>query len=294
MRQRHVARLTVAALAARARRIALGPTRGRIAAGTEAAATAPPTGSPTARPSRCAANCCGAARRRPGPRTRALDLDPLRLRRQPLPARSRARWRSRATSPTCGGARRWPGAAGTPLVFRAGGTSLNGQAPERRHPDRLPPPLQQASAWRTAARACGSSRASCSVTSTACWPATAGASGPTRPAPRSPASAAWWPTTPAGCAAASHADSYRTVRSLTFVLANGAVIDTAAAGAAEGFAAAAPELAARPARDPRGAARRPRARRAHRPQVRDQEHDRLPAVRVPRRRRRRWRSSGAC
>ncbi len=40
-----------------------------------------------------------------------------------------------------------------------------------------------------------------------------------------------------------HADSYSTVSSLTFVLANGAVIDTAAEGAGEAFAAAAPELA---------------------------------------------------
>jgi D-lactate dehydrogenase len=40
------------------------------------------------------------------------------------------------------------------------------------------------------------------------------------------------------------ADSYRTVSALTFVLANGAVIDTAAPDAEERFAAAAPELAA--------------------------------------------------
>ncbi|HYU15478.1 MAG TPA: FAD-binding oxidoreductase, partial [Candidatus Acidoferrum sp.] len=39
------------------------------------------------------------------------------------------------------------------------------------------------------------------------------------------------------------ADSYSTVRSLTFVLASGTVIDTASAGAAERFAAAEPELA---------------------------------------------------
>jgi D-lactate dehydrogenase len=39
------------------------------------------------------------------------------------------------------------------------------------------------------------------------------------------------------------ADSYRTVRSMTFVLPGGAVIDTAAAGAEATFAAAAPELA---------------------------------------------------
>jgi D-lactate dehydrogenase len=40
------------------------------------------------------------------------------------------------------------------------------------------------------------------------------------------------------------ADSYQTVRALTLVLANGAVIDTAAADAEQRFAAAAPELAA--------------------------------------------------
>ncbi|HEY6523827.1 MAG TPA: FAD-binding oxidoreductase, partial [Solirubrobacteraceae bacterium] len=40
------------------------------------------------------------------------------------------------------------------------------------------------------------------------------------------------------------ADSYRTVSSMTLVLASGAVIDTAAAGAEQQFAAAAPELAA--------------------------------------------------
>jgi len=40
-----------------------------------------------------------------------------------------------------------------------------------------------------------------------------------------------------------HADSYRTVRSLTFVLPSGAVIDTAEAGAEARFAAEAPELA---------------------------------------------------
>jgi D-lactate dehydrogenase len=39
-------------------------------------------------------------------------------------------------------------------------------------------------------------------------------------------------------------DSYRTLRSLTFVLPSGTAIDTAAPGAAEGFAAAEPELAA--------------------------------------------------
>ncbi len=40
-----------------------------------------------------------------------------------------------------------------------------------------------------------------------------------------------------------HADTYRTLHSITFMLANGALIDTAAADAEERFAAAAPELA---------------------------------------------------
>ena len=41
-----------------------------------------------------------------------------------------------------------------------------------------------------------------------------------------------------------HADSYSTVSAITFVLADGTVIDTAAPAAGEAFAAAAPELAA--------------------------------------------------
>ena len=67
--------------------------------------------------------------------------------------------------------------------------------------------------------------------------------------------------------------------------ASGTTIDTAAPDAAERFAAAEPELAAGPGRDPRRDPRRRRAERAHPPQVRDQEHDRLPALRLPRRRR---------
>ena len=46
-----------------------------------------------------------------------------------------------------------------------------------------------------------------------------------------------------GMRCGTHADSYSTVRSLTFVLPNGAVIDTAAPNAEAEFAAAAPELA---------------------------------------------------
>ena len=81
------------------------------------------------------------------------------------------------------------------------------------------------------------------------------------------------------------ADSYRTVAALTFALPSGTVIDTAAEGAAERFAAAEPELVAGLDGDPRRDPLRRRPPRADRPQVRDQEHDRLPALRLPRRRR---------
>ena len=69
------------------------------------------------------------------------------------------------------------------------------------------------------------------------------------------------------------------------------MIDTAAPGAEEQFAAARARAGRRPGRDPRRAARRRRAGGARAAQVRDQEHDGLPALRVPRRRRRRSRSS---
>ncbi len=80
------------------------------------------------------------------------------------------------------------------------------------------------------------------------------------------------------------ADSYRTVRSMTLVLANGTVIDTAAPDAEQRFADGAPELAAGLSQMRDELRRRPGAVAAHRPQVRDQEHDRLPAVRLSGRR----------
>ena len=49
---------------------------------------------------------------------------------------------------------------------------------DRRHPARLPPPLQSGHASKTTARGCGCSRAPCSAASTGAWPATAGALGP--------------------------------------------------------------------------------------------------------------------
>ena len=78
-------------------------------------------------------------------------------------------------------------------------------------------------------------------------------------------------------------DSYSTVRSLSFVLPSGTQIDSAATGAEERFAEAEPELA-------RGLAEirdeiRADAELSERiaAQVRDQEHHRLPALRLPRR-----------
>ena len=131
---------------------------------------------------------------------------------------------------------------GVPLVFRAGGTSLNGQAQTdsvmvdvRRHWQRARV-LEDGAAVRVKpgivvgqvnrllaryARKLGPDPASSDI---ACVGGViANNSG--------------------GMRCGVVADSYRTVRSLKLVLANGAVIDTADADAEEQFAAAAPELA---------------------------------------------------
>jgi D-lactate dehydrogenase len=133
-------------------------------------------------------------------------------------------------------------AQSTPIVFRAGGTSLNGQAQSdsilvdvRRHWSRIR--VQEAGQTVRVApgavlghvnrllarhgRKLGPDPASSDI---ACvGGVVANNSG--------------------GMRCGVVADSYRTVRSLTFVLPNGAVIDTAAPDAEEKFAAAAPELA---------------------------------------------------
>ena len=235
------------------------------------------------------------ARARRGSATRALDL--VRYASDASPYRSiPGRWRSRATSPTCRRCSRSRARTGTPLVFRAGGTSLNGQSQTRR-----------ASWWTSAA----TSSASASRTEGARVRAQPGVD----PRPRQPHARP--PRQAHRPRPGEHRHRLRrrrggqqlgrdalrrprrllqhAVSSLTFVLANGAVIDTAADGRrARRFAAAAPELAAGLRGDPRRAARRRGAVRADRAQVRDQEHDRLSPVRVPRRRRSRWRSSGGC
>jgi len=132
---------------------------------------------------------------------------------------------------------------GTPLVFRAGGTSLNGQAQTdsilvdvRRHWRGVE--IEEGGAWARAqsgavlglvnrrlarhGRRLGPDPASTSI---ACvGGVVANNSG--------------------GMRCGVVADSYRTVTAMKFVLASGAVIDTAAPDAEERFAAAAPELAA--------------------------------------------------
>ena len=177
-------------------------------------------------------------------------------------------------------------AAATPLVFRAGGTSLNGQGADRRHPRRRPPPLARDRGARRRRAASGSARDACSAhVNRVLAPLRPQA----RPRPR--------------------LDRHRhrrrrdrqqlgrdALRRRRRLLRDGARADLRAAvrngdrhrrrrAPSERFAAAEPELAAGLAADPRRDPLRRGAARADPPQVRDQEHDRLPALRVPRRRR---------
>ena len=69
---------------------------------------------------------------------------------------------------------------GTPVVFRAGGTSLNGQSQTDCDPRRRPPPLAADPGPGRRARALACSPGSRSAWSTGSWPATAAASAPTR------------------------------------------------------------------------------------------------------------------
>ena len=129
-------------------------------------------------------------------------------------------------------------------MFRAGGTSLNGQSQTdsilvdvRRH-------WQRARVEDGGARARVAPGATLGLRQPAAAPPRAAASGPIRRAPTSPASGGVIANNSGGMRCGSSQDSYQTVRSMTLVLANGAVIDTAAADAEQRFAQAAPELAA--------------------------------------------------
>ena len=125
---------------------------------------------------------------------------PLRLGRQRLPADPAGRGPSPGRRADVATLLRTAAALKTPIVFRAGGTSLNGQSQTdsilvdvRHHFQRV--------RSRPKAPAPGSSPGRRWAWSTATWPVTAVGSAPIRPAPTSPASVAWSPTTRAGCAA---------------------------------------------------------------------------------------------
>ena len=108
---------------------------------------------------------------------------------------------------------------------------------DRRHPRRRSPPLAADRHRGGRAAACGSSRVPCSATSTGASSATAGGSGPDPASTDIACVGGVIANNSGGMRCGVHADSYRTLRSLTFVLANGAVIDTAEADAEERFAA---------------------------------------------------------
>ncbi len=200
-----------------------------------------PTGSRRAPPSRCAASLTetlGAER----VHTRAIDLVKYASDASPYRLIPKAVAMPREIADV---ARLlvWANRTGTPLVFRAGGTSLNGQAQTdsvlvdvRRHWQRarvedegarvrVQPGAVLGHVNRLLARhhrKLGPDPASSDI---ACVGGViANNSG--------------------GMRCGTHADSYQTVRAMTLVLSDGAVIDTAAPGAEERFAAAAPELAA--------------------------------------------------
>jgi D-lactate dehydrogenase len=136
----------------------------------------------------------------------------------------------------------WANRTGTPLTFRAGGTSLNGQGVTdsvlvdvRRHfasarieddgrRARVGPGMVLGHVNRLLARHGAKLGPDPASTDIACVGGViANNSG--------------------GMRCGVHADSYQTVRAMTFVLANGATIDTEAPDAAERFERAAPELA---------------------------------------------------
>ncbi len=137
----------------------------------------------------------------------------------------------------------WASRTGNPLVFRAGGTSLNGQTQTdsvlvdaRRH-------WQRARVEDGGARA----RAQPGIVLGHVNRLLARHGRKLGPDPASSDIACVGgvvANNSGGMRCGVHADSYRTVSSMTFVLPSGTVIDTAAPGAEERFAAAEPELAA--------------------------------------------------
>ena len=216
---------------------------------------------------------------RPGDRP-----DPLRVRRQPVPADPAGRRPAARAADDVARVIAYAREHDIPVTFRAGGTSLNGQGQSdgilvdvRRHwrgvevlddgaRARVKPGTVLGHANRVLAphgRKLGPDPASTDIATVG--GVIANNSG--------------------GMRCGTWADAYSTVAEMTFLTAGGTLIDTAEPGAAERFAQAEPRAGAWPGRDPRRDPGRRRADRADPPQVRDQEHHRLSALRVPRRRR---------
>ena len=183
---------------------------------------------------------------------------------------------------------------GTPLTFRAGGTSLNGQAPDRRDPRRRPPPLARDRGARRTARAVRVKPGTVLGHVNRVLAPYGRKLGPDPASTDIATVGGVIANNSGGMRCGVVRDSYSTVRALTFVLPSGTVIDTARPTPPSRLRRGRARARRRPRRDPRRDPRRRRAARADPPQVRDQEHDRLPALRLPRRRRRRSRSSAAC
>ena len=213
--------------------------------------------------------------------TRALGPDPLRLRREPLPLDPAG---DRDPALHRRGRRRDGGGAAHIDATRVPGRRHQPQrpVPDRRHPARLPAALQAGSRGvRRRARSRPARRGARSRQP---------AAGPPRPPPRS--------------RSGEHRDRLRrrrarqqlggdALRRPCRLLPNGQRAEIPArrwhrdrhrgARCRRALRLGRTRAGSGARRDPRRAARRRRAGRARRPQVPDQEHDRLQALRVPRR-----------
>ncbi len=137
----------------------------------------------------------------------------------------------------------WAARTGTAVTFRAGGTSLNGQAQS----DSVLVDVRRHFVRATVERQGLQVRAQPGITLGHVNRLLARHGRKLGPDPASSEIACVGgvvANNSGGMRCGVHADSYQTVRSMTFVLADGTTIDTAAPDAAERFAAAAPELAA--------------------------------------------------
>ena len=157
------------------------------------------------------------------------DLRPgaLRLRREPLPLRAAGRGARRGRRRTSRPCWRYARGNGRNVVFRAAGTSLNGQAQGedilvdvRRH-------WAASRCWTAGARARIRPGTTVLPGQRRPGPARPACSAPTRPAPSPAPSAGCVANNASGMTAGTTRNSYRTVASLTVVLPSGTVVDTA-------------------------------------------------------------------